>query len=239
MKATFTRAASWRLPPAIEPLLGALAFTAGNADVFAFQQFHEIFTSAMTGNTALLGLALGRGHLLAAARSLAALGGFVSGSVLGTSLHDIGGGVSRPTRFLRLVLAETICLLLVALIWPTLARPVYGWPLFVLILLQAFAMGIQSAAGRELDQPGISTVVFTSTLTIIAMSVTRAVLGRRTRPIIDTPTRRQLGALGAYIVGAALSGILGVVHPGLLPVPALIAIVIAVTIAVTRPKAIG
>lgn len=233
------RAARLRLPPAVEPLLGAMAFAAGNADVFAFQQFHEIFTSAMTGNTALLGLALGRWHLLAAARSIAAIGGFVTGSAVGTSLHDAGGNVPRPTRFLRLIAAECVLLLLVVVIWPALTRPVYGGPLFVLILLQACAMGIQSAAGRELNQPGITTVVFTSTLTIIAMSMTRAALGRSRKRVIEPATQRQLGALGAYLVGAAVSAILGLISPALLPVPALLAIAIAVSIALLRPQAIG
>ncbi|CAG4910809.1 unnamed protein product [Acidocella sp. C78] len=52
--------------------LAALAFVSGSADIFAFLKFHDVFTSAMTGNTALLGLALGQGHILAAQRSLAA-----------------------------------------------------------------------------------------------------------------------------------------------------------------------
>jgi hypothetical protein len=57
--------------------------------------------------------------------------------------------------------------------------------------------------------------------------------------VIERATRRQLGALGAYIVGAVVSAILGLIGPALLPVPALIAIAIAVSIALLRPRAIG
>ncbi|OYW11995.1 MAG: DUF1275 family protein, partial [Acidiphilium sp. 37-67-22] len=68
--------------------LAALAFVSGSADIFAFLKFHDVFTSAMTGNTALLGLALGQGHILAAQRSLAALFGFCCGSIAGTIANE-------------------------------------------------------------------------------------------------------------------------------------------------------
>jgi uncharacterized membrane protein YoaK (UPF0700 family) len=46
--------------------LALLGFASGSMDALAFFNLGEVFPSAMTGNTALLGLALGQGHLIAA-----------------------------------------------------------------------------------------------------------------------------------------------------------------------------
>ena len=48
--------------------LALLGFASGSMDALAFFNLGEVFPSAMTGNTALLGLALGQGHVIAASR---------------------------------------------------------------------------------------------------------------------------------------------------------------------------
>jgi hypothetical protein len=47
-----------------------LGFASGSMDALAFFNLGEVFPSAMTGNTALLGLALGQGDVIAASRPL-------------------------------------------------------------------------------------------------------------------------------------------------------------------------
>jgi uncharacterized membrane protein YoaK (UPF0700 family) len=48
--------------------LALLGFASGSMDALAFFDLGEVFPSAMTGNTALLGLALGQGNVIAASR---------------------------------------------------------------------------------------------------------------------------------------------------------------------------
>jgi uncharacterized membrane protein YoaK (UPF0700 family) len=213
-------------------IIGALAFAAGSADAFAFHRFHDVFTSAMTGNTALLGIALGQGHLIAASRSLAALGGFSAGATLGTFLADLGAQASAAARLRRLLALEMALLLLVALGWAIVPHPLVHAPLYGLIVIGAMAMGLQSVAARTIDLPGIPTVVFTTTLTMIMMGLTRAITHRIART--DGPTRaippvtaRQIGAMGLYVGGAAATALIGLILPMLAVWTALLAVFLA------------
>ncbi len=216
--------------------LAALAFVSGSADIFAFLKFHDVFTSAMTGNTALLGLALGQGHILAAQRSLAALFGFCCGSIAGTIANEAAARHNRARRLCLLIGAEATCLALVLVLWAITRHPVYGPLLYVMILAGAFAMGLQSIAAREINIPGINTVVVTNTLTLV-MSAVGAVLRRSLRqgradvspftPVV----LRQSGMLGIYLGGAALSGLLAETLPSLIAIPALAAVLLALVTA--------
>jgi uncharacterized membrane protein YoaK (UPF0700 family) len=53
--------------------LALLGFASGSMDALAFFNLGEVFPSATTGNTALLGLALGQGDVIAASRPFIAL----------------------------------------------------------------------------------------------------------------------------------------------------------------------
>lgn len=217
--------------------LAALAFVSGSADIFAFLKFHDVFTSAMTGNTALLGLALGQGHILAAQRSLAALFGFCCGSIAGTIANEAAARHTRARRLCLLIGAEAACLALVMVLWAITRHPVYGWPLYVMILTGAFAMGLQSIAAREINIPGINTVVVTNTLTLVMSAVGAALRralrrrGRADASPFSPVVLRQSGMLGIYLGGAALSGLLAETLPGLIAIPALAAILFALVTA--------
>lgn len=157
--------------------LALLAFASGTTDVLSFLALSGVFTSAMTGNTALLGLALGQGQSNAAIRSFAALAGFLMGVAAGTLPRDTG---SRRSALFRILALEALCLGLFTALWSISTDLDNGSTIYVLILLSAAGMGIQSVAARRINLPGIPTVVFTSTLTSIVMAATEAVL-RRTR----------------------------------------------------------
>ncbi len=64
-------------------VLTALAIASGVTDVATFVALGNVFTSAMTGNMALLGVALSQGRILPAVHSLLALLGFTAGVTLG------------------------------------------------------------------------------------------------------------------------------------------------------------
>jgi len=172
-----------------------LSATSGGADIVAFLKFHMVFTSAMTGNLALFGIAIGRGHLLSATHSLAALLGFIVGVALGSVWKEHPYG-------LRIVLSiESFFLGIYALAWIFVGFPGDGVLLYVLIMASALSMGLQSVAARLINVAGVPSVVFTNTLTSIVITFVENLRKKRPPPFA---WRQQLAALCAYLVGAIL-----------------------------------
>ncbi|MBU2754924.1 DUF1275 domain-containing protein [Acidithiobacillus sp. CV18-2] len=171
-----------------------LSAIAASADVTAFLRFHDVFTSAMTGNLALLGLALGQGHLALATHSLLALIGFIIGAVAASAL-----GATALGRGERILFLELLGLWIFAAGWWLWGFPAGGGPLAIMILGSAVAMGTQSVLARRVNVAGVPSVVFTNTLTSILISLTQA-LQKREKP--GWVTMQQLAALLAYAGGA-------------------------------------
>jgi uncharacterized membrane protein YoaK (UPF0700 family) len=172
--------------------LALLGFASGNMDALAFFNLGQVFPSAMTGNTALLGLALGQGDVIAALRPLIAFGGFLAGAAAAAASVDLWLYKLPAQRGVCWLLAFEVCLLAAfALAWQFSGWPISGVGLYSLIVVASSGMGIQSVAARLVSRPGITTVVFTSTLTSIVTSVTEVML----RPPHRLPfaTKRQIG----------------------------------------------
>ena len=198
-----------------------LAFASGTSDVLSFLALGGTFTSAMTGNTALLGLSLGQGRLAAAERAFAALIGFLCGGVAGTLCREHAG---RQRALLRILALEAVCLGLFTAVWAGAADVENRWVLFPLILLSATGMGAQSVAARHINLPGLPTVVFTSTLTSIVMAATEMVF-HGTPFSVDAV--RQCAVFGAYLAGALLAGIVATHSLGAVVLLPLAAVLIA------------
>lgn len=177
-----------------------LAFAAGTTDVLSFVGLGEVFTSAMTGNTALLGIAVGHGHALAAARSFDALFGYLFGVAAGTVVQ--GQGAHRH-ELAAVLWVETAFLAAFAVIWAIFGHSGEELAVYALIFTLAVAMGLQSVAARIWNLPGIPTVVFTSTLTSIVMGVVSAAMKGIAPPL---ETARQIVAFATYTVGAFIAG---------------------------------
>ncbi|MGO8920012.1 MAG: YoaK family protein [Stellaceae bacterium] len=192
-----------------ELTLALLAFASATTDVLSFLAFSEVFTSAMTGTIALLGIAVGQGRALAATRSLAALLGFVLGVVAGTLARGAG---DHPRGLAAVLGVEALCLGLFAGLWHAVDRPA-GNIVYALIFLSALGMGVQIVAARRVNLPGIPTVVFTSTLASMVMMATDAVIRRRPLPVDAV---RQSVLLAIYLAGAMLAGALALRHRGIL-----------------------
>jgi uncharacterized membrane protein YoaK (UPF0700 family) len=187
--------------------LAMLAIGAGNMDALGFFALGGALPSAMTGNTALFGLALGQGHPAAAAPPLAAGTGFVLGAALAAALLHLRLAKLPAQRAVAWLLAVEACLLAGFLLaWRFAAKPAAGLHLYILILLGAASMGIQSVAARQDGRPGITTVVFTSTLTAIVIALTGAVLDSPHR--LGFATKRQIFMFLAYGAGALTGGFL-------------------------------
>ena len=187
--------------------LALLSFASGSMDALAFFNLGQVFPSAMTGNTALLGLALGQGHLTEASRPLVAFAGFLAGAAVASAsvelwLHKLS--ISRAVW--RLLAVEACLLAAFALASWLIDGPIAGVALYGLIVAASMGMGIQSVASRLVGRYGITTVVFTSTLTAIVTTATEAMLG----PSHSLPfaTKRQIGMFLLYGVGAGICGLL-------------------------------
>jgi uncharacterized membrane protein YoaK (UPF0700 family) len=154
--------------------LALLSFVAGSMDAIAFLTLGDVFTSAMSGNSILLGLALGQGRMSAASRSIAAFIGYVLG-VAGAALP-----LRTPTRGIRRTLVlETLFLAAFAGLWTVSAGSVHPTAIYGLIIPSAIAMGLQGAVGRSIRITGIPTIVITSTLTAIVVALAERVLNGR------------------------------------------------------------
>jgi uncharacterized membrane protein YoaK (UPF0700 family) len=191
-----------------EPLLLLLAWAAGNVDASTFAGLGHVFTANMTGNTVLLGLALGQGELLTALRSLTALAGFILGAAAGTGIARTGPGRGTWTASAtRTVLAEAVVLAVLA-VARAIAGPDLGsgWA-YVLIGLSGLAMGLQSAAVRHVNVAGASTTYITGTLTILVGSLVER--QRCPTPSPAPPAHPRLGLLALLLLVYALAAVSG------------------------------
>lgn len=225
-------------------LLALMSVGAGCMDVLSYRALGRVFTSAMTGNAALLGLGLGQGDLPATSRNVAALAGFLIGLAAGAAVlrgHRGGSGWSGAmTRALLLaLLLEEALLVAFAVAWHLGAGPSSDGLLYGLIALSAVAMGVQSAVAHRVGVAGVTTTYITGTLTSIVVGA----VGRGPPPAsVERPPRRvrwvPAFAFLAYVMGAALTGLL-LLHPGpmlasapAVALPALPAAVIALVLIV-------
>jgi uncharacterized membrane protein YoaK (UPF0700 family) len=187
--------------------LAFLALASGTTDVMAFLTLGNIFTSAMTGNMALLAIAVGQGRLVSALLSFLALVGFVFGVAVATAIYHPGKSSARAV--LRpLVIVEIACLAGFAVAWYEVDRSLESFGLEALILMSATAMGIQGVVARHINAPGINTIVFTSTLVAIVMSVTGSLARPSLHPPVRIRTVRQIGIFLAYGLGGLLAAIM-------------------------------
>ena len=208
------------------PGLLLLSVVAGTMDSLSFLKLGHVFTSAMSGNTILFGLALGQGHLSAAAHSIAAFLGYVAGVAVAAAVFRHAEAVRRHGAF-RVLAGETALLGAFALVWVAGGAPHSAASLYVLILLAAVAMGLQGAAARHLNVPGVSTIVFTSTLTNIVTDCANAVAAPGPMRLAAR-TWRQIAAFAAYLASAIVTGLaMGFALPAIaiLPFAALLLVV--------------
>jgi uncharacterized membrane protein YoaK (UPF0700 family) len=155
----------------------------------------------------LLGLALGQGNVIAASRPFIAFAGFLAGAAAASASVDLWLDKLPVPRAVCWLLALEACLLAAfALAWQLIGRPITGAGLYGFIVVASSGMGIQSVAARLAGRSGITTVVFTSTLTSIVTSATEAMLRRPHR--LPFATKRQISMFLIYGAGAAVAGLL-------------------------------
>jgi uncharacterized membrane protein YoaK (UPF0700 family) len=138
-------------------------FAAGSVDAIVYLRGH-VFTANMTGNSVLLGLAIGQGRGGAAVSSVIALVSFILGVLLGAFLAGEGGDKVRTfTAVRREVFVEAAVLASFAGV--CIVPPWVPNSALLAIATSGVAMGMQSAAVKRLSLPGIATTYITGTIT--------------------------------------------------------------------------
>lgn len=206
-----------------------LTLGTGAVDAISFLRLGGVFSSVITGNLVLLGLAAGSANGELAAHIVVAGAAFVAGVLCGARLT--GPAVPHhpiwPAR-VNVSLAAELAVLTVFLGWWVAAgaRPDGGGQLG-LLALAALAMGVQSAAVRAIGITGLSTTYMTGSLTSALATVVNA--GRL--------QWHSLVLIFSVVAGAAISGLLLAIAPEAAPAlpAALVAIVLAVAVLAMPP----
>jgi uncharacterized membrane protein YoaK (UPF0700 family) len=202
--------ASWRTT-----LVVMLTFVTGATDATAFEKLGSVFTSVMTGNLVLLGLAVGRGNVKPIVHVSLALAAYVVGAM-------VGGRIAGPPEEgdghwpLRLTIALILEFSLFAgfgIFWELSGAHPSGALQSCLLMACAVALGVQSSATLRLGISGLSTTYLTGTLTNVVHS---AVHGR-----FDHDSFRGAFVLVALVSGAGVGGGLAVNVPTAAPIPQL------------------
>lgn len=201
------------LPPAPEEAAAAarrdrsrlvvlLAVTSGATDAIGFLALGSAFTSVMTGNMVLFGIAAAHQNPQDLALVAVAIVSYVVGAATGARVcgtHREGDGVWPPavTRGLRVELA---LFTLFAISWWALGSEPPEHLFLPLLAVNASALGIQSSAIQRFGVPGLSTTYLTGTLTTVTI---RLVSGQGLRSV-----RHSLSILTGLIGGAGLGAVL-------------------------------
>lgn len=213
--------------------LAMLAFASGSADSFAFLHLGAVFTSAMSGNLILLGLGLGQGHASVVAHAGVSFLSYIVGVLIAAPI--LHAAMTERLGLSRVLVIEIAFLAVFAIVWFGFGPPADASApiVFVLLALSACGMGAQAAAARTINVSGISTVVFTGTLTAVAGTI-GARLFAGTRPVMTRNARRQAMVIGVYLMSAIATGIAGRVGIG--GIPALPAIACCIALGALEPR---
>lgn len=193
-----------------DALVVILTLTAGAVDAATFLRLGNVFSSVVTGNFVLLGIAAGRQAGSLALSGGLALAGYAAGVLLG---GVIAGAAAKdqpvwPTRVSYALGAELALLTGLTVGWLLTGGRPGGGARLILLLVAAVAMGTQTAAVRRLGQ--MSSTYLTSTLAGLVTA-----LAVRRRP---EDWQRSTGVLLAIVVGALLGALTAVRYPAWLPV---------------------
>ena len=192
-------------------LVVVLAVTSGAADALGFLALGSAFTSVMTGNMVLFGVAVSHGDVSGMLLTSVAIGAFVAGAAVGTRVagSPATGDPVWPVAVTRALGVELALFTGVGIAWWALGSdpPASGY--LPMLAASAAALGLQSSAIQRFGVSGLSTTYLTGTLTTV---VIRLASGHGFRAV-----RHSAVILLGLIVGAALMGGLIALAPVLVP----------------------
>jgi uncharacterized membrane protein YoaK (UPF0700 family) len=206
-------------------LLVLLTLTTGAVDASCFLHLGNVFSSVITGNLVLLGVAAATQSGSLAIHSGTALAGYSAGVLIGAPIatRRARGGETWPLSVTVTLAAEFCVLAGFSVGWELTGGSPGSTARLLLIAALAIAMGIQSAAVRELG--GMSTTYLTGTLTAVISE-----LATRDRAPGFT---RSLGVLAAVVAGAVGGGVVAEHAPAWLPAVILTPLAVVVIASIT------
>jgi uncharacterized membrane protein YoaK (UPF0700 family) len=189
-----------------------LCMSAGMVDVIGYLGLGHVLTANMTGNIVLLGIAIARAQEFVVLRALLALIGFIAGNAIAAHMlgkvKTINGWSPRVTAVFSV---ESILLLLFAIL---MISPFSEQLSYLLIVLLAVAMGMQTTAARRIGIAGISTTVLTNNLAAViedAVSILHRLKHANIRSLIkalSTDAYLRAGAVVTYLGGVIVAALL-------------------------------
>ncbi|MHB8379066.1 MAG: YoaK family protein [Acidimicrobiales bacterium] len=208
--ANFRDSAFWTPVRKRDALVVLLTLVTGSIDAIGFTRLGGVFTSVMTGNMVLLGVAAGKGDVSLALHTGIAFLGFVVGSLVGARVagHAHEDDEIWPRPILNALLLELSVLFVFATWWEIAAAAPAGAPEYAMLSINAVALGVQSAATLRFGISGLSTTYLTGTLTQLL-----AGLAKRKDPL----SGRSALILLALIGGAGLGAFVAVDAPRFAP----------------------
>jgi uncharacterized membrane protein YoaK (UPF0700 family) len=212
-------------------LVVVLALTTGAVDAVTFIRLGNVFSSVITGNLALLGVAAGQQHAGLALNGGLALAAYGLGVVAG---HWAAGAPAKgqpawPRRVTVTLAAELLLLAGFSGGWLAASGHPGGSPRLVLLAVTSAAMGMQSTAVRRLGQ--MSTTYLTSTV----IGVLEALAIRRW----PADWRRSTGVILAFVVGAVLGAVCAQRLPSLVPVAVMVPLAAVVVCSLPAARRAG
>ncbi len=217
----------------------ALTFASGAMDVASFTRLGEVFTSVMTGNIVLGGLAVAQRSLSLASHTAVSIVGYIAGVASGTWIahgfkaakpaDDEGQASVLPAHVNWALFAELVLLAGLTVGWEITGASPTGWAQFCLLAVAAAAMGTQASAVSEMGLTNVSTTFLTGTLTALVSSLVR--------PGEDTPHGlRRFGVLIGLAAGAGLCGLLVATAAAGVPALPLAAVITTLVLASVRAR---
>jgi len=197
-----------------DSLVVLLTLTTGAVDATSFLALGTVFSSVITGNLVLLGVAAGVTRATLAVHSGVALAGYMAGVLAGAPLaarHDRAVGTWPPSVTVTLMV-ELGVLAAFTVGWELAGGHPHGAGQLALVVPLAAGMGLQAAAVRRLGQ--MSTTYLTSTLTGLVAGL---VTGSKPEGMA-----RSLGVLAAIVFAAAAASVLVRAAPTWLPLLVLV-----------------
>jgi uncharacterized membrane protein YoaK (UPF0700 family) len=191
-----------------------LAIVAGSADAAGYLGLGKVFTSNMTGNVVLLGIALSEGRSEDTGRSLFALLAFIVGTSLGSWFYlRVARNMPPAAAITRVIKWESGLLWAYAILSELFSpeqRAVFTYPLIGLLGL---SMGLQSVAFYRLGVSGVASTAVTGTLTILFAGLVKSVSDNPSPASREIEEKHASFALQTLVIltycgGAAVSGVL-------------------------------
>ena len=187
----------------LTPALMALAAGSGAIDALSFAALGAVFTSVMTGNLVLLGIAVVHTDPGAAARSAVSISSYIAGVLAATWwLRGTRATpeVPWPARISAVLAGVAGAQAAVLVAWLATGARFGDAPRIAMIAVSAAAMGMQSTGVNALAVGGATTTYLTGTLTALITE-----LATTGSPVT---MRRRFGVLVSVLCGAALSTVL-------------------------------